>query len=288
MFFLPPNPIAKLMDDFVTAISKAEQRWHKPIVNHLQSVYGSVHLPSHDPSHHFRVWIYCKELIYQLVTHGITLTFTAEQALIASLFHDVGLTVDTSEFHGYQSRLLCEQFFSNNPHLAVEGLHEILDAIEHHDDKRFKNTGLRPNPINLVTLISTADDLDAFGLVGVFRYLEIYALRGITIEDIPQRVLVNLGNRFANFEQNFGHIPDLLSNHSARYEVVKCFFEQMRNDFITGISNVSDSINIANTIIGTLVESKQDIKTAIALGLVTNPNPKRVSFYVGVIDELGL
>lgn len=276
------------MDGFVSTISKTEQQWLKPIVNHLQSVYGSVHLPSHDPSHHLRVWTYCKELIHQLVAHDISLNFTAEQALIASLFHDVGLTVDTGEFHGYQSRLLCEQFFSNNHQQPVEGLEGILYAIEHHDDKRFKGSGTKPNPVDLVTLISTADDLDAFGLVGVFRYLEIYAIRGIPIEDIPQKVLANLANRFANFEQNFGHIPALLSNHSDRYCVVKDFFEEMLHDFTMGIAKVSDTINIAQTIIHTLVESKQDIKAAIALGLVTNPNPKRVSFYVGLIDEFGL
>ena len=276
------------MDGFVSAISKAEQQWLKPITSHLLSVYGRVHLPSHDPSHHLRVWAYCKELMHQLVVHEVTLGFTAEQALIASLFHDVGLTVDTSEFHGYQSRLLCEQFFSNNHQQPIEGLEEILYAIEHHDDKRFKNADSMHGPIDLVTLISTADDLDAFGLVGVFRYLEIYALRGIAIEDIPQKVLVNLGNRFANFEQSFGYIPAMLNKHNSRYGITRVFFEEMRNDFANGMANVSDSISIAQSLICTLVESKHDTKTAIALGLAMGISPRRIGFYIGLKDELGL
>ncbi|HZJ74564.1 MAG TPA: HD domain-containing protein [Perlabentimonas sp.] len=276
------------MDDLVPVISEAEQRWLKPIANHLLNVYASIHLPSHDASHHLRVWAYCQELMKQLVAHRVALNFTVEQALIASLFHDVGLTLDTGEFHGYQSRLLCEKFFNNNKHLTVEGLTEILYAIEHHDDKRFKNMGLKPNPVNLVTLISTADDLDAFGLVGVFRYLEIYAIRGIPIEDIPQKVLSNLDNRFANFKQNFGYMPILLDNHSSRYDVTKGFFKEMQNDFINGTSSLSESINIAQTLIISLVEKQYDIKTVIAHGLAMDASPKGVDFYLGLIQGLEL
>ena len=276
------------MDNLDSVISKAEQRWLKPITDHLQSVYNSAHLPSHDPSHHLRVWGYCKELLVYLDAHSVSLSFTAEQVLIASLFHDVGLTVDTGEFHGFQSKLLCEQFFNNNPHLSIEGLEGILYAIEHHDDKRFKGDTPRHKSISLVTLISTADDLDAYGLVGVFRYLEIYAIRGVEIENIPQKVLANLGNRFANFDQSFGFVPALLAKHQIRCSVTKDFFEEMHNDFANGMADVSDSINIAQTLISTLVKDQHDIKTAIVHGFSLGLSPKRINFFFGLKDELGL
>ena len=274
------------MDNLGAALSAAEQHWFQPIVIYLQNAYASVHLPSHDSSHHIRVWNYCKELMHQLNEQGATLNFSPQQAIIASLFHDVGLTIDTGEFHGYQSRLLCEEFFKKNSHFSGEELQEVLFAIEHHDDKQFK--GNVSQPINLTTLISTADDLDAFGLVGVFRYLEIYALREIAIENIPQKVLANLENRFANFKQNFEDIPALLSNQSRRYGIAKEFFEEMQRDFNQGIANVSESINIAKALIKSLVVNQHDIKTTVANGLVMNTNPKSIDFYVGLIDELEL
>ena len=33
------------------------------------------------------------------------------------------------------------------------------------------------------TILSVADDLDAFGFTGIYRYLEIYLTRGINPED---------------------------------------------------------------------------------------------------------
>ena len=38
--------------------------------------------------------------------------------------------------------------------------------------------------MNLLTILSVADDLDAFGFIGIYRYSEIYLTRGIDPEKI--------------------------------------------------------------------------------------------------------
>ena len=41
-----------------------------------------------------------------------------------------------------------------------------------------KNIPVASKPNELLTILSVADDLDAFGFSGIFRYSEIYLIRG--------------------------------------------------------------------------------------------------------------
>jgi hypothetical protein len=271
-------------------IRQAEAKWMGPISDYLHSLFSNVHLPSHDMSHHQRVWTYCKELLGEIHTESTMLQFTEEQVLVACMFHDTGLVVDASERHGHQSKVFCQQFLTNNPLLCMSGIDEVLYTIHHHDDKSLKPQSSFTNVdgITLLDVVSTADDLDAFGLVGVIRYLEIYALRGMSFDEIPKRIIPNLQNRFENFRFKFSAFPNLVEKHQERFLLTSDFFQSILNSDVDNPLTVSEHVFIAQHLIDALVNNKLDVKSTIAVGLMLGHSAAQVDFYMGLKDELGL
>lgn len=70
---------------------------------------------------------------------------------------------------------ICIQYFEENKLPKPDRFEEILFAIENHDDKDYKQNNTEPNSV--FSILCNADDLDAFGKVGIVRYTEIYLLR---------------------------------------------------------------------------------------------------------------
>lgn len=276
------------MASTVDSIKRAEILWKSLLVKYLQHLYRKTHLPSHDLYHHLRVWEYSKQLLLEMDTAcGINFHFTAEQVLVACLFHDTGLIYDRGERHGYQSRLICEQFFNENSGLTMDGLDMVFHAIEHHDDKSVKSReGGNPQEIDLVTLVSTADDLDAVGLVGVFRYIEIYSLRGVSELDLPIRVIDNLRNRHANFSRNFSFINDFSKQHHKRYSDALTFFEKLQQEQNADSKQQGDYTQITRLLIDCLINLQIDIDSTIRKGISESSNPAVEFFFQGLSDEL--
>ena len=180
-------------------IISVENKWLKQLSEFCQSLFYNVQIPSHDHSHHLRVWDYAKEIIYAInTTYKIDEDFI-ESCLIASLFHDTGLTQTLDEDHGSESRKICERYFENEEIEKPKNFEEILNAIELHDDKNYLIT--KQTPDSVISVLCNADDLDAFGKIGVIRYTEIYLMRGINMKELPKHVINNLNKRFANFER---------------------------------------------------------------------------------------
>ncbi|MBE0675786.1 MAG: HD domain-containing protein, partial [Bacteroidales bacterium] len=131
--------------------------------------FGNTSIPSHDLSHHNRVWMNASYLINQMEA-GPDFVFDNRkklQVLIACMLHDIGMAKDSGVNHGRESRKLCEIFLHD--HIPDESLHpDILIAVENHDNKKYTN--IHP-PDSLLTILSVADDIDAFGFIGVYRYL---------------------------------------------------------------------------------------------------------------------
>lgn len=278
------------MNNLAEYIKLAEDKWNPSIYTFLHSLYRDVHLPSHDVSHHERVWGYAKELLTHTYAIAPTSHPFVEQALVASMFHDTGLTVDHGERHGNHSKVLCEQFLSQYPQLTLPNADDTLYAIEHHDDKSLKQSvGFGSGTsLPLVDLVSSADDLDAFGLVGVFRYLEIYALREIPVEKIPCKVIPNLSNRFENFNRKFSAFPCLIERHRNRFLETKRFFEEANNQMAHDTILGAEAFKVAYNLVDVLVNKKMDIKSAIAMGIMSGLSAGQVGFYMGLKEELGL
>ena len=216
------------MSDLKTYFKEAEDKWMKELFIYCQQLFQKIKVPSHDHTHHARVWNYSKEII-DAISPRMKISYElVESVLIASLFHDTGLTVSLNENHGIESRKICKQYFDENKVTKPHQLGEILYAIEMHDDKDYKlNIN---NPGSLLSILCNADDLDAFGKVGILRYTEIYLLRGINMNELSQKVIENLDKRFLNFERTYQSFQNLYQKHKKRYSITKEFFEQLSDE----------------------------------------------------------
>ena len=215
------------LDDY---IKQAEEKWFEQLSSYCAFLFNNVNIPSHDHTHHLRVWKYAKDILRAIQNlHEIDYELV-QAALIASMFHDTGLTVTLNENHGKESRNICIEYFEKNKIQKPAKFEDILLAIENHDDKNYKNSD--QNPFSLLSIICNADDLDAFDNIGIVRYTEIYLMRGITLEKLPEAVLKNLENRFSNFERTYKKIPDLYKMQKARYIICEKFFEKLKSELI--------------------------------------------------------
>jgi HD superfamily phosphodiesterase len=209
--------------DNINKATLSEERFLQSLESFFSVKWGSTNLKSHDLDHHRRVWIFARELL--TYTHNNDPVFI-DKLLIACYLHDAGMATDSSEKHGSHSMLLCREF------LVKEGLDpddysDLLYAIGNHDNKEYNEAG-PDSP--LLMLLSAADDLDAFGYTGIYRYLEIYLVRGINPDEIASRVLKNSATRFASFERNFKDYPELVLKHKKRYQILQDFFEKLNSE----------------------------------------------------------
>jgi len=197
-------------EDIITA---AEIRYKPLLEDFFIKTWGSAILYSHDIDHHKRVWKYARELLLITVPDDLP----PEKLLMASYLHDLGMATDRSERHGPAGMELCKAFLAgNNMDIAIYS--DVMEAIQNHDDKEYKNRA--SDKSSLLKILSAADDLDAFGFIGVYRYIEIYLARGITPTFISIEITRNAALRFANFESCFRDYPSLVEKHKPRYLIL--------------------------------------------------------------------
>ena len=214
------------MISIIQSIKKIEDKWLSDLYRFCEGIFSSANIPSHDHQHHLRVWNYAKEIIQAIHVSGKADDAFIESCLIASMFHDTGLSRTLSESHGKEGRIICERYFTENNIKKPSHFSEILDAIELHDDKNYKNAST--NPHSVYSVVCNADDLDAFGNAGVVRYTEIYLLRGINLNQLPEQVIENLDKRFKNFERTYQSFTELYQKHKERYEISRKFFYDLK------------------------------------------------------------
>jgi len=278
-----------MMELFLEKINSTEQRWLKPLYKHSKSLFEKTHLPSHDAEHHLRVWLYCRGLLIELYKAGIKTTHdTVDKAIVACFFHDAGLTLDVGEQHGFLGRKICEDFLKNNPHLKVPDLGEVLDAIEKHDDKTKKEV-FPATPYTMKTilrLVSAADDLDALGYIGVFRYIEIYLKRGIPEKEIPKKVTTNLRNRFSNFLNTYSDLNKFSERQKIRFQETFDFFTELDAHFSQNSSTTDSQFTVFNFLKESLVEKKLSINESIEETLSANTKGYTYWYFSKLRNEL--
>lgn len=206
--------------DLKLTIVSAEKQYKQILEEFFVSVYAGETLSSHGIDHHKRVWNYSKELIELIPHNSRGEKNLAEQLIIASYLHDIGMSFDPGVKHGKHSKALCQLFLSQN-NIPENAYPDLLEAIENHDDKEYI-TGIARN--ELLRILSVADDLDAFGYVGIYRYAEIYLTRGIEKSNIGSLIIKNAAKRFENFELTFGNNPELIKKHRERFLNLHDFF----------------------------------------------------------------
>ena len=205
------------------SVESAEIQFKEILEDFFITIYDERSLSSHGIDHHRRVWKYAKELLhFKFDTNsGLSFQFILK-LIIACYLHDIGMSVDSGIRHGKHSSNLCKEFLSKN-NLQINEYEDLLETIENHDRKEY--TG--DSEVNeLLTILSVADDLDAFGFSGIYRYSEIYLIRGIKPEIIGEMIIENAAKRFEYFEKNFGQNIQLLQKHRDRYSILIRFFTE--------------------------------------------------------------
>ncbi|TFH26797.1 MAG: HD domain-containing protein [Bacteroidia bacterium] len=211
-------------------IGKAEENWLHTLYSHAKELFHSTFLPSHDHSHHLRVWNISKKLLKEIATTNSSLSpALVEGVMIAAFFHDLGMAESTREDHGRLGKELCRSWFSESGHLPPPEFDRILEAIEMHDRKEARynpdtETGTSPG---ILGILSAADDLEAMGVIGIYRYAEIYLLRGIPLEDLGRRILENAELRFLNLNSS-GIATRVIGEYRKQYEEL-CRFYNLYN-----------------------------------------------------------
>ena len=207
-----------------------ETRWLQRLYECVKGQFSQTWLPSHDHTHHMRVWSHAKNLIK--VLHKKEYSFVEkklEQLIIAVFFHDTGLTRTHDASHGKESARICNQFLAGQSSLSADHIDEILDAVEKHDDKSYGNlpVAAKNKPDDILTMLTVCDDLDAFGALGVFRYLEIYLHRGIPLQQIPAKTIENLRKRFQYLVQQYGEMKEFMQEQEKRCQYTVDFYNEL-------------------------------------------------------------
>ncbi len=211
----------------VSFISAAEEKYRDILEAYCQSLFLTAHIPSHDHHHHARVWGYTREILEQLYNaQMINDPLIAEKAIIAAWFHDTGLTVNTGPDHGKESRKICSEFLQSHD-LLSDCREEILDAVEKHDDKNYTSAS---DPASLTAIVSVADDMDAFGFTGVLRYSEIYSMRGVPIDEMPDKIITNAEARFNHLKSTYKDFPALVTKQAERLEILVSFYRSLKKE----------------------------------------------------------
>jgi len=202
-------------------IESAELMFMQILEDFFVSVYDEKNLFSHGLDHHRRVWCYAKELLYiPLKQYNTTPACQPSKLIIACYLHDSGMSVEHGPRHGKHSREFCLRFLENN-NLSAHNYEDVLDTIENHDRKDYPSSGDRND---LLTVLSVADDLDAFGFTGIYRYSEIYLKRGIGPDQIGPLIIENAARRCKNFERIFGSPGEHVQYHRKRFDILNNFF----------------------------------------------------------------
>ena len=240
-------------------ILSAELRYRQILEDFFISVYDEKSIPSHGITHHRRVWSFAKELLNLPWYSKSASSNLVEKLLIASYLHDIGMSVEKGLRHGKHSRDFSIKFLAKN-NLNPEDFSDMLDAIENHDRKNYL---IQSTDNLLLTILSVADDLDAFGFTGIYRYTEIYHLREIKPEFLGHRIQENAKVRFDNLEKTLATCSDFMKKHKSRYMILNNFFTEYNrqaetysfggsnpNGYCGAIELLVQSINNRNGILG--------------------------------------
>jgi HD superfamily phosphodiesterase len=209
--------------NLTVTIESAERQFKQILEEYFITVYDEKYLTSHGIDHHRRVWNNAKELLYIYgIKHEKSICDLPPKLILACYLHDIGMSVESGPRHGKKSRELCLGFLAKN-NLTVSDYQDVLETIENHDNKVYtKGNG----SIDLLKILSVADDLDAFGFIGIFRYSEIYMTRGLNLMKIGHEIRKNAAGRFENFLDSYPFPDDFIKIHRKRYTILDDFFRE--------------------------------------------------------------
>jgi HD superfamily phosphodiesterase len=267
--------------DLKGSIRSAELRLLKKLEDFFVSVYDDEAIPSHGLEHHRRVWRYVVELALEAEKHNrLNDSDLSQSLIIASFLHDIGMSVEPGEKHGRHSMEICRRFLREN-HMDENDFPGMLQAIMNHDNKDYLNFS---DQLDILTILSIADDLDAFGFTGIYRYLEIYLLRGIDISEIGSAIRKNALSRYNHFAKAFAFSECLINRHKKRYNILDSFFIEYGKEapsYISGSKAPKGYCGIAESVKKAIIE-----KNLTGVSKNSNNDPVFKWFIEGLASEV--
>jgi len=229
-----------------------ENKWLDILKKECLRCFSNNFLPSHDCSHHARVWNYARQIILSAGNRYLLSAEETEILLLACFFHDTGMSIDPGPRHGQFSRNLCSDFLQRTGTVIPEA-DILLSIVAEHDQKdTMEAAGEKDMKSRLLALLHVADDLDAFGATGIYRYTEIYLIRGIPSRNIPGNILPNLESRFNRMREMFPADSDLLQTHFKRFSYTRQFF----SDCMSTPAGLTDFAFLTEKIAAFILEQK--------------------------------
>jgi HD superfamily phosphodiesterase len=266
-------------------IESAETQFKQILEDFFISVFKEESLSSHGIEHHRRVWEYSKELLSILHDTEISPDLLLPQKLlIAAYMHDIGMVIEPGIRHGIHSRELCNRFLTLNS-LRPEDYKDVLEAIEKHDLKDYQADTVVHD---LLTILSVADDLDAFGFIGIYRYAEIYLTRNTDPEDIGSFIMGNAAKRFNHFIKFFEYNDQLIEIHKKRYLLLDDFFKEYNKQILSyqfEDQHPSGYCGVIKILDG-LIKDKKDLRLFLKQKEQDNFDPVIRWFFNGLEKEL--
>jgi HD superfamily phosphodiesterase len=271
--------------DLTNQIDSSEKKYKEKLEDFISEIFIKLKLISHGSDHHMRVWTYAKKILYHLNRQGFDFaeSFT-DKLIIACYLHDSGMSIDPGFNHGKQSRIICAQFLLKY-NLSSAKFNALLDTIEYHDNKEYKVPGRLDD---LLTILSAADDLDAFGFIGIYRYIEIYLTRNEPLKELGNLIKENAGRRYKHFLRNYGSDETLINEHRKRYDIVDSFFIEYNNQVIDYIFDNHEPAGYCGVAeyIHTLLHNNLIPEGMNSLSLIKHPDPVIQWFFKGLRKEL--
>jgi uncharacterized protein len=163
---------------------------------------------AHKLDHLERVWSRCLKL-------GMKLNADLEVLVAAAFLHDLGRHYGL-DVHGEKSALLARPILEKIK-FPKEKTKKVLDCISLHDH----NTPKGKRKLVEAQILYDADKLDAFGAVGVVRWVIYYYARGESVEGILSR----LEDRYRGL-----HLKESKEIAEESYLYAVGFFKKLRED----------------------------------------------------------
>jgi HD superfamily phosphodiesterase len=239
----------------VESILLAEKKWQQLLEKEVELLFAKTWLPSHDLSHHKRVWNFTKQLLvaFEKQEHEFI-----EAAIIAAYMHDTGLTATLNPEHGEISSRFTRKFLEKTPLQNPLYQEELLEAITRHDDKSYSKHIFGYNSPGLYEILTIADDMDALGALGLYRYFEIYSMRGIPVDSMVDAIEKNIIHRFEFLSLHLRNTKPLLAKNKLRFEKAIRILHLLNSN---EIQILKTHIESKNPIANILIEETGDISS---------------------------
>ncbi len=207
------------------------------------------------------------------------------KVLAAAIYmHDI--FAEDSELHGQKAADFIEKNFRGNDIFTEEQIEMIKQAVAFHDKKVSEDASDAVEDLNLETkILYDVDNLDAFGIKGIYRYFAAHISRGLAKQRSQAQVLAHIKQRVAyNVEQRRNNLYFKQSRQIADVEfpLTKMFFDKLvEEDYPVGIKK--GATGVFTFIWENFQDMPWDIASKVEKHFVENDNDPLVSGEVAFV-----